>query len=143
MRRVGKRISTKAVGRLSREDITHHYKYAEGTMAERAALGGGEEEKGDVTFAVEFDRQASIGEDFAVVVKASTTSTEKRFVRIRLTVHSVSYTGVARREVMKKSCPFSLKRGIIFIVCIQILCPLLPYLCLIFTVVMVYIWHVE
>lgn len=32
---VGKNISTKSVGRDSREDITHNYKYPEGTGAAR------------------------------------------------------------------------------------------------------------
>ena len=37
--KVGKSISTKAVGTKKREDITNRYKYKEGTLAERAALG--------------------------------------------------------------------------------------------------------
>lgn len=36
---VGKNISTKSVGRDSREDITHTYKYPEGTAATEGAQG--------------------------------------------------------------------------------------------------------
>lgn len=36
---VGKNISTKSVGRDSREDITHTYKYPEGTAAAEEAQG--------------------------------------------------------------------------------------------------------
>lgn len=46
---VGKSISTKSVGRDSKEDITHHYKYREGSAcrareprSERAGTGGGD-----------------------------------------------------------------------------------------------------
>ena len=42
---VGKNISTKAVGTKRREDITEAYKYKEGTMANRAALGAKEKAK--------------------------------------------------------------------------------------------------
>ena len=42
---VGKNISTKAVGAKRREDITDAYKYKEGTMANRAALGAKENVK--------------------------------------------------------------------------------------------------
>lgn len=72
-------------------------------MAERAALRSGEEAKvEDVKVTVEFSKRAAIGEDFAIVVKASTTAKEKRVVRVRATVHTVMYTGVVGEMVGSK-----------------------------------------
>ena len=69
---VGKNVSTKAVGSNERKDVTRSYKYKEGSLAERAALGvesgGG---ASDVQLEVQFSGQATIGEDFDVVVKVS------------------------------------------------------------------------
>ena len=69
---VGKNVSTKAVGSDERKDVTRSYKYKEGSLAEREALGvesgGG---ASDVQLEVQFSGQATIGEDFDVVVKVS------------------------------------------------------------------------
>ena len=69
---VGKNVSTKAVGSDERKDVTRSYKYKEGSLAERAALGvesgGG---ASDVQLEVQFSGQATIGEDFDVIVKVS------------------------------------------------------------------------
>ncbi len=110
---VGQKISTKAVGSATREDVTSNYKYPEGTIAERAALKVGEEAKTeDVTLAVEFSRRASIGEDFVIVVKASTSAADKRVVRVRASVHTVTYTGVASKVVGKYSNTIELEKGV-------------------------------
>lgn len=67
---VGKTISTKSVGGSERCDVTQSYKYEEGSLMERATLGV-ESEGGasDVQLDVKFSRQATIGEDFDVIVK--------------------------------------------------------------------------
>ena len=63
-------VSTKALGGDEREDVTRSYKYKEGTIAERAALGIGEVGGAtDVHFEVKFSQQATIGEDFDVLVE--------------------------------------------------------------------------
>ncbi len=103
----GQNISTKAVGSNTREDVTSSYKYTEGTIAERAALKAGDEEMkaSDVDLTVEFSRRATIGEGFAVVVKAKNFAKDIRVVRVRAIVHTVTYTGVASKVVKKfKDC---------------------------------------
>uniref|UniRef100_A0A1X7TBY3 Transglutaminase-like domain-containing protein n=1 Tax=Amphimedon queenslandica TaxID=400682 RepID=A0A1X7TBY3_AMPQE len=76
--KVGKHISTKAVGRNSREDVTSHYKYPEGSASERAALMGGrgheEEEKGAVSFSAKLTSGRRIGEDLTFGVTAKINS---------------------------------------------------------------------
>ena len=75
---VGKYISTKAVGRKSREDVTSHYKYPEGSASERAALmrgcGQEEEEKGAVGFSAKLTSGRKIGEDLTFGVTAKIDS---------------------------------------------------------------------
>lgn len=63
--KVGKHISTKSVGRMSRQDVTSHYKYPEGSAAERAALLGGQdgEPKGAVDFEAQLVSEGKLGED--------------------------------------------------------------------------------
>ena len=102
---VGKNISTKAVGKRAREDVTSSYKYAEGTIAERAALGaeGDNAKVEDVEFEVTFSKRALIGESFDIRVSLRTGSKEKRTVRVRTNVHAVSYTGGDRKDVKKSS----------------------------------------
>lgn len=67
---VGKHISTKAVGRREREDITKHYKYAEGSAAERAALIGdkSDEEEAAVRFEAKMISGNRIGDDLSFEV---------------------------------------------------------------------------
>ena len=102
---VGKKISTKSVGSKSREDVTDKYKHAEGTLAERAALGAGGDnaEVEDVEFEITFSKRASIGESFGVRVSLQTLAKEKRTVQVRTTMNAVSYTGVAGKEVKKSN----------------------------------------
>ena len=56
---VGKNISTKSCGSEEREDVTNRYKYPEGSIQERAALGaeGDLAEVNDVSFNVEFSKK--------------------------------------------------------------------------------------
>ena len=66
---VGKAISTKSMGSSKRSDVTHSYKFEEGSVLERTALGVDKVDRAsDVAFDVEFNRQAEIGEDFDVIV---------------------------------------------------------------------------
>ena len=74
-RTVGKNISTKSVGSDAQEIITDHYKYKEGTAAERAALIGNKGEEGVsnlFTCEANLVSSGSIGDDvvFDVDVKA-------------------------------------------------------------------------
>lgn len=66
---VGKTISTKSVGGSKRCDITHNYKFEEGSIMERTALGVDQVDTAtDMAFDVQFNQQAVIGEDFDVTV---------------------------------------------------------------------------
>lgn len=72
---VGKKISTKAVGSTQREDITLQYKYAERTLEERVALGGGDTAPADesVQFSVKFNQLIyNIGDSIVVEVISTT-----------------------------------------------------------------------
>ena len=108
----GKNISTKAVGSNKRDDVTNNYKHPEGSVAERAALGAtGEAKKADVQFEVEFNKRASVGEDFNVVVKTRSSAKVKRTVRVRTIVHAMTYTGAARKLVKKFKETVELRSG--------------------------------
>ena len=94
LRRVGKHISTKAVGHMSREDITGHYKYPEGSHAERAALGANkEEEDRAVIFAAKLTGGGKLGEDliFEVSLTAKSVIASKFKVCIHTHVHAHFY----------------------------------------------------
>ena len=56
---VGKNISTKSCGGEDREDVTDKYKYPEGSVQERAALGaeGDLAKVNDVSFEIELKKK--------------------------------------------------------------------------------------
>ena len=56
---VGKSISTKSCDSEGREDVTDKYKYPEGSIQERAALGaeGDLAKVNDVSFEIEFEKK--------------------------------------------------------------------------------------
>lgn len=60
------------MGSSGRCDVTQSYKYREGTVMERTALGveetDGRTATSDVELDVKFSQQASIGEDFEVTI---------------------------------------------------------------------------
>ena len=106
---MGKKISTKAVGSRRKEDVTGNYKYAEETVAERAAHGaeGDNAKVEDVEFEVTFSKRASIRESFDIQVSLQTCAKGNRTVRVRTNVHAVSYTGGDRKmskNPPRKSC---------------------------------------
>lgn len=93
-RKVGKHISTKAVGHMSREDITGHYKYPEGSHAERAALGTSkEEEDRAVVFAAKLTGGGKLGEDlvFEVSLTAKSVIASKFKVCIHMRIYANFY----------------------------------------------------
>ena len=74
---VGKHISTKAVGKEAREDITLHYKYPEGSAAERAALLGKGLEEGVAKlfkFEANLVSKKTLGSDLVFEVKMTSVS---------------------------------------------------------------------
>ncbi|XP_065196602.1 uncharacterized protein LOC135828093 [Sycon ciliatum] len=100
---VGKEISTKALGSLERMDVTHLYKFEEGSIEERAALGsnvavGSVEGKddsaapSDVEFAIDA-HEAKLGEDIRVDLGLKNTSEHQRTFHYRVTASPLLYTG--------------------------------------------------
>ena len=84
---VGKHISTKAVGRNSREDVTSHYKYSEGSASERAALMGGSGQEGEgereaVSFSAKLTSGRKIGDalTFGVTAKIDLPISSKSLI---------------------------------------------------------------
>jgi transglutaminase 1 len=93
-RRVGKTVSTKSVGSSERCDVTQSYKFEEGSALERAALGTEAESRArDVEVDVEFSQQATIGENFDVVVMMRNKAQDARNVSVHVIISAVTYTG--------------------------------------------------
>ncbi|XP_046356732.2 hemocyte protein-glutamine gamma-glutamyltransferase-like isoform X1 [Haliotis rufescens] len=103
---VGKFISTKAKNSPLREDVTHLYKYPEGSDKERQVVkfvnqfSSREDEdiygtnvESDVEFCLEVPETASVSEDFVVTMIIKNTSSQTRTVRGRMSVLTSYYTG--------------------------------------------------
>ncbi|XP_059169628.1 protein-glutamine gamma-glutamyltransferase 4-like [Physella acuta] len=110
-RSVGGAISTKSVGTISREDLTHKYKYPEGSQEEAQVLEKtgklcnrktpvfSKPAKEDVLFTLEGGTEK--GGDIKATLRARNTGTEGRVVDVYLGALSVFYTGVTAAELKK------------------------------------------
>ncbi|XP_050560187.1 annulin isoform X3 [Spodoptera frugiperda] len=122
---VGQNISTKAVGKMEREDITSTYKYPERSSKERMTMEKALRQS-DNTFAryylndsfndVKFDfdllEDIKIGQPFNVVLRVkNTSSTESHKVKGVLRVDTVTYRGNKGDAVKRKEFGFNLKPG--------------------------------
>ncbi|XP_065610599.1 protein-glutamine gamma-glutamyltransferase 2 [Cyrtonyx montezumae] len=97
---VGKNISTKSVGRDSREDITHTYKYPEGSEKEREVFSKAEHEKSSLGeqdeglhMRIKLSEGANNGCDFDVFAIISNDTDTERNCRLRLCARTASYNG--------------------------------------------------
>ena len=103
--RVGKFISTKAVGSVDREDITLQYKYPEGSPEERAALQrdniADTIPTGDVDINIISATDVFIGEELRAGLVLSSRASEPRSVDYVIRLSPVSYIG-ALGTTMKK-----------------------------------------
>ncbi|XP_053309393.1 protein-glutamine gamma-glutamyltransferase 2 [Spea bombifrons] len=101
---VGQNISTKAVGRDNREDITHNYKYPEGSEDERRVfekankLSGleKEEERGDasgITIKIKGSEGMNKGSDFDVFAVINNGTEQDKECRLMFCGRTASYTG--------------------------------------------------
>ncbi|XP_047544749.1 annulin-like isoform X1 [Vanessa atalanta] len=113
---IGQNISTKAIGRMEREDITDLYKYPERTREERdtmeKALRKSEsifaryylnDAFNDVVFEFELRDDIKIGQDFNVVLHIKNRSTiNEHQVKGVLRVDTVTYTGVTGDGVKRQ-----------------------------------------
>ncbi|KAF2974970.1 hypothetical protein EK904_014756 [Melospiza melodia maxima] len=97
---VGKFISTKSVGRDSREDITHNYKYPEGSEEERAVFEKAEHQKKSIGeedeglhLRIKVSEGANKGSDFDVFAVVSNNTDEERVCRVTLCARAASHNG--------------------------------------------------
>ncbi|XP_010193224.1 PREDICTED: protein-glutamine gamma-glutamyltransferase 2, partial [Mesitornis unicolor] len=97
---VGKNISTKSVGRDSREDITHTYKYPEGSDKEREVFEKAEletqwlrEEEEGLPLRLKLAGGADNGRDFDVLAVVGNASDAERECRLTLCARTASYSG--------------------------------------------------
>ncbi|XP_019395051.1 PREDICTED: protein-glutamine gamma-glutamyltransferase 2 [Crocodylus porosus] len=97
---VGKSISTKGVGRDSREDITHHYKYPEGSDKEREVFAKAKrqrrpvpQEETGVTMRIKVPQGANNGCDFDVVAAIHNDTDAERLCRLMFCARVASYNG--------------------------------------------------
>ncbi|XP_010638353.1 protein-glutamine gamma-glutamyltransferase 2 [Fukomys damarensis] len=113
---VGLKISTKSVGRDEREDITHTYKYPEGSEEEREAftranhlnkLAEKEEakEEGRVDMRIRVGQSMNMGSDFEVFAHITNSTAESHNCRLLLCARTVSYNGVLGPECGTQELP--------------------------------------
>ncbi|NXJ83654.1 TGM2 glutamyltransferase, partial [Trogon melanurus] len=97
---VGKNISTKSVGRDSREDITHTYKYPEGSEKEREVFEKAEhetsslrEEDEGLHLKIKLSEGANNGCDFDVFAVISNSTDTERVGKLMMCARTASYNG--------------------------------------------------
>ncbi|NXA03583.1 TGM2 glutamyltransferase, partial [Sapayoa aenigma] len=97
---VGKNISTKSVGKDSREDITHNYKYPEGSEEERKVFAKAEHEKKSIQeedealhLRIKVSEGANKGCDFDVFAAINNNTDVGRVCTVRLCARTTSYNG--------------------------------------------------
>ncbi|XP_063376431.1 annulin isoform X1 [Cydia fagiglandana] len=113
---VGQNISTKAIGKMEREDITDSYKFPERTWEERATMEKAlrrssnifaryylNDAFNDVVFDFELRDDIKIGQDFSVILHMNNRSLEsKHQVKGVLRVDTVTYTGKSGESVKRQ-----------------------------------------
>ncbi|KAL5021108.1 hypothetical protein ScPMuIL_000263 [Solemya velum] len=117
---VGKCISTKAVGCPDRHDLTLDYKYPEGTQDERRVVkfvnrfSTRRKEniyhldlKHEVTFDLVLPEDTLVGDDFKAGLIVTNASSEDKTIRVKLTLVSAYYTGVAGRRVKNETFEYN------------------------------------
>ncbi|CAH0603030.1 unnamed protein product [Chrysodeixis includens] len=111
--KIGLNISTKAMGKMEREDITATYKYPQGTREERISMEKAlnkshsifakyylNDDFNDVTFNLELHDPIMIGESFNVILQMKNRSyTKSHTVNVILRVDTINQRGVSVREV--------------------------------------------
>ncbi|NXR12701.1 TGM2 glutamyltransferase, partial [Semnornis frantzii] len=109
---VGKSISTKSVGRDNREDITHTYKYPEGSAEEREVFAKAEHERSSLRqedeglhLRIKLSDGANNGCDFDVFAVVSNNSGTERLCRLMLCARTASYNGTVGPQCGMKDLP--------------------------------------
>ncbi|KAG8565438.1 hypothetical protein GDO81_012850 [Engystomops pustulosus] len=110
---VGQNISTKAVGKDSREDITHNYKYPEGSEDERRVFekanehvvvprGLREQAQHAIDIKITVSEKMDKGSDFDVFAVINNNTEEDKECRLMMCARPTSYTGEVGPECGKK-----------------------------------------
>lgn len=108
---IGKSISTKTVGSKKRQDITLEYKYAEGSVEERASHGATDTKTGDVTVRWEVDDQATVGKVIPAKLILETKQGASRTAKIQLVAAVNQYTGKLRKTLTQQQKTVTIARG--------------------------------
>ncbi|KAJ3587142.1 hypothetical protein NHX12_013532 [Muraenolepis orangiensis] len=111
---IGQNISTKAVGKDERRDITHHYKYPEGSEEERSVFEKAQhrnklQKKGQepgLRLKVKLAKNMIVGSDFEVYGVLTNNSMEAKSYNFMLYAQAVLYN-----NTKGKSCGFSSEPG--------------------------------
>lgn len=124
---IGQCISTKAVGKFEREDITHEYKHIERSKEEREVMLRAlrqckdvfsryylNDDFEDVQFEFNLVDDIVIGNPFTVTLKASNKREEgdEYTICIALYVHSALYTGQPKKLIKKDEFEIQLGPGV-------------------------------
>ncbi|XP_072029830.1 protein-glutamine gamma-glutamyltransferase K-like [Amphiura filiformis] len=119
---VGIKISTKAVGKDERHDITGDYKFREGSNLERIAVYTAskyvegaknviKDVKQDVEFKVKLPEYAMIGTDFNVTVNMTNNATSSRKIYLAVNGSTIYYTGIKKTRVVERKKYVNLDAG--------------------------------
>lgn len=115
---VGQNISTKSCGRDGRDDITHNYKYPEGSAKERAIVSEADwrnrhEPLPEKKFQVQVKTEKSInnGSNAKVLVTISNCSSMDMVCNLNFHVHVKSYNGKLVRQITEKNLEQIAVRG--------------------------------
>ncbi|XP_028997206.1 coagulation factor XIII A chain [Betta splendens] len=109
---VGRMILTKTPGDVTRRDITHQYKFPEGSAEERTVLERAEDygckrDKSELPVAdvdlVLPALEISVGDDFELSLEFVNRSDQQRTVDMYVSGSVVYYTGVSKNEILFKN----------------------------------------
>ncbi|XP_045587837.1 annulin isoform X2 [Procambarus clarkii] len=119
---IGQFVSTKAVGKFMREDVTHLYKFEEDSSEERTVMHNAlrmcenifaryylNEELEDVEFDFQLNDDIIIGEPFTTSVVVENKSDKEYDVEVLLRADTMLYTGVTKDLVKKHKIDISMK----------------------------------
>lgn len=93
---VGTLVATKSVGEFTMEDITHQYKYPEGSLEERVSATQGRSQVNkprDVKFSVDCASNLPYGRPMVFTVTCRSTSFTDVTVEVQATIQPVNYIG--------------------------------------------------
>ena len=94
--RVGTLVATKAVGEFKMEDVTHEYKYPEGSLEERVSATHGQSQVNkprEVKFSVDCASNLDYGRPMVFTVTCKSTSFTDVTVEVQATIQPVNYIG--------------------------------------------------